>query len=74
MKQEKSYNVGVGPMFILFITFLVLKLAHVIDWSWLFVTMPLWVGAAFILSLIVLIFMLKVLAAIIGKSMDRIFR
>ncbi|MBR3361205.1 MAG: hypothetical protein IKG39_07690 [Lachnospiraceae bacterium] len=27
---------------LLFITFLVLKLTHVIDWSWWWITAPLW--------------------------------
>lgn len=33
-------NVGV----IIFIIFLILKLCHVINWSWWWVTAPLWVG------------------------------
>ena len=42
---------------ILFIVFLVLKLTHVIDWSWWWITSPLWIGAilaiiAFIIFLI----------------------
>jgi len=31
--------------FTLFIVFLVLKLVHVIDWSWWWVTSPLWISA-----------------------------
>lgn len=38
----------------LFIAFLVLKLTHVITWSWLWVTAPLWVSAASGIILIVL--------------------
>lgn len=33
---------GVGFLGLLFITFLVLKLTHVIDWSWWWITAPLW--------------------------------
>ena len=29
---------------IVFIVFLILKLTHVIDWSWLWITAPLWIG------------------------------
>ena len=38
----------------LFIVFLVLKLCHVIDWSWLWVTAPLWgpIGIWLVLVLI----------------------
>lgn len=35
---------GIGFIGLLFITFLVLKLTHVIDWSWWWVTAPLWGG------------------------------
>jgi len=31
-----------GLPIILFITFMVLKLCEIIDWSWYIVTMPLW--------------------------------
>lgn len=31
---------------VLFVVFLVLKLVGVIAWSWLWVTAPLWIGAA----------------------------
>ena len=37
-----------SPQFLLFLVFLVLKLAAVIDWSWWWVTAPLWGGFAFV--------------------------
>ena len=37
-------NTGLSTSFVLFIVFLVLKLTDVIDWSWWWVTLPLWVG------------------------------
>lgn len=37
---------GIGLGGALFITFLVLKLTGVIDWSWWWVTAPLWIGLA----------------------------
>lgn len=39
---------GIGFTGLLFITFLVLKLTHVIDWSWWWVTAPLWGGIALV--------------------------
>ena len=36
-------QLGLGG--VLFVVFLVLKLTHVINWSWWWVTAPLWVGA-----------------------------
>ena len=51
--ESKSGGLGIGM--ILFIVFLVLKLTNVIDWSWWWVTSPLWipfVAAAVILGIV----------------------
>jgi hypothetical protein len=45
-----------GPFFTVFIIFLILKLVGVIDWSWVWVTAPLWVGLA-----LTIVFMLGIL-------------
>ena len=37
-------NSGIGMGGLLFLVFLVLKLCNVIDWSWWWVTCPLWIG------------------------------
>lgn len=39
----------------LFIVFLVLKLTHVITWSWWWVTSPLWIDAAVSLAVLLLV-------------------
>jgi hypothetical protein len=39
---------------VLFIVFLVLKLTHTIDWSWWWVTSPLWIGWALVLLIIII--------------------
>ncbi len=44
MSKESNSSSGIGFMGLLFLVFLVLKLCHVIDWSWWYVTMPLWGG------------------------------
>lgn len=44
-------ELGLGV--ILFLIFLVLKLTENIDWSWLYVTMPLWIVPAVLLSLLI---------------------
>jgi hypothetical protein len=48
----QSSSGGVSFLGLLFLVFLVLKLTHVIAWSWLFVTMPLWGGAALLLTIL----------------------
>lgn len=45
---------GVGFSGLLFLLFLGLKLGHVIDWKWIWVFAPLWIGLA--LGLIILLF------------------
>ena len=55
--------------FLLFVVFLVLKLTGAIDWSWWLVTIPLWIGVAWLLLTTVFI---GVLAFIIG-ILDAIF-
>ena len=40
---------------VLFVVFLILKLCHVIDWSWWWVTAPLWGPLAFAAALVVVV-------------------
>ena len=47
---------GMGLGTILFLIFLVLKLTNYIDWSWWWVTSPLWISAILVI-LIVSIFL-----------------
>lgn len=55
MNSTKSVEInGLFPS-LLFITFLVLKLTSVIDWSWWFVTAPLWVPSVFALILLLIV-------------------
>ena len=41
--SDKSTSNGLGFGTVLFLIFLVLKLTKVIDWSWWWVTAPLWI-------------------------------
>ena len=42
-KNNTSSSSGIGLGELLFTTFLVLKLTNVIDWSWWWITAPLWI-------------------------------
>ena len=54
MTDNIQYSTGGTGLFgTTFIVFLILKLTHVIDWSWWWVTCPLWIG--FIISLVILV-------------------
>ncbi len=62
--SEKSSN-GIGMSGLIFLIFLVMKLAgigQVAEWSWWWVTSPLWIGA----GLVILI--LLIMVGIIGRK------
>lgn len=48
-----------GMSDMLFVIFLILKLTHYIDWSWWWVTSPLWIGFALWLVLFIIILILE---------------
>ena len=52
MSNNSNSSNGIGLGSIVFIVFLILKLVGVIDWSWWWVTSPIWISA--ILSIIIL--------------------
>lgn len=53
MKENNNNNsISIGLPTILFLIFLVLKLCNVIDWSWWWVTAPLWITAAFVIAIL----------------------
>ena len=55
MKNKKLQIVGISFMKILFLILLVLKLCNVIDYSWWWITCPLWIGFALYIAVIILI-------------------
>jgi len=53
--NSRGSNVaGVGLCDLLFVVFLVLKLTHVIDWSWWWVTAPLWIPLALVVVVVII--------------------
>ncbi len=59
---------GIGLSGALFLVLLVLKLTHVIGWSWWWVTAPLWGPTVVILGVIVLILLVAVIKAVRPKK------
>lgn len=45
---------GISLGTILFIVFLVLKLTETIDWSWWWVTAPLWIPVALVVAVLII--------------------
>ena len=52
-KSNSSNGLGLGT--VLFLIFLVLKLTNYIDWSWWWVTAPLWIPIAIVLGVLLLV-------------------
>lgn len=58
MNNEKTSSGGIGFGSLLLLTFIILKLVGVIDWSWWWVLSPIWISAALLLTISVLLFVL----------------
>lgn len=67
---DKSVSVQIGPGLggCLFLVFLVLKLTGYIDWSWWWVTAPLWGGIALVLGIWLIFMIIMVIAALFGAK------
>lgn len=62
MSNTENTNGGVGLYGLIFVAFLVLKLCNVIDWSWWWVTAPIWgplAIVAVILFIVVVAYVIK---------------
>ena len=57
-KLVNDSNGGNGALSILLIAFVILKLCHVIDWSWWWVLSPLWIPFILLIIIIILIYYL----------------
>ncbi len=47
--KSSNSSSGIGVLGLLGVVFVVLKLTHVIDWSWWYVTLPFWGGFALLI-------------------------
>jgi len=54
MTDNKATGGGVGILTVIFIVLLILKLANVINMSWIWVFSPIWIPAIFALALFVI--------------------
>lgn len=74
MSDTNTSNVAVGGtsfLNLLFLTFLVLKLTKVIDWSWWWVTAPLWIPFGLILGILVVRLFAALIWAGVSNRDDR---
>lgn len=64
-----KYNIDIdtcGLPTILLVTFIVLKLTNVIDWSWWWVLSPIWIPLLIVLGVIGLILLIMLIASLIS--------
>ena len=63
--DNKSTTVASGTGFcgLLTIAFVVLKLTHVINWSWIWVLSPLWIEALLAILLVVILFVVALISS-----------
>jgi hypothetical protein len=59
--SNSSSSGGVGFFGLMFLIFMTLKLTGFIDWSWWWVTAPLWGGFALIFIFIIIVVLIKAL-------------
>ena len=57
--SDNSSSGGIGFTGLLTIVFIVLKLTHVIDWSWLWVLSPIWLGIVVVVVIVTLAFLFE---------------
>ena len=67
--NEKTITVfgGIGFLDALFLVFLVLKLRNIIDWSWWWVTAPLWGQVVLVFALMIIILIVYVILKFINS-------
>jgi hypothetical protein len=61
MSNEKTTSGGIGFFGAMFLLFLGLKLTNYIDWSWWWVTSPLWLPTAVIVGFIAIAFLIALI-------------
>jgi hypothetical protein len=70
MASKSSSSSGIGLTGVLFVVFLVLKLTGNIDWSWWWVTSPLWIPIALLGSIFIVVVFIIILLLIFGFNID----
>jgi hypothetical protein len=64
MKKRITFDIS----FLLFALFLALKITNKVDWSWIWVTSPLWIPVLLVTSILFLTFILVFILILLKKS------
>lgn len=68
MSTESKHGGSIGFIGLLAIVLIAFKLAHIIEWSWIWVLAPLWGGFLLGMLLLVVVFIIWVAVQIFGKK------
>ncbi len=70
--SSSSSSAGIGFTGLLTVAFVVLKLCHVINWSWWWVLSPIWISVLITLAVLAVVATYAVVAELKGKKrLDR---
>ena len=70
-ENNNTQSGGIGFFGLLAIVFITLKLTHVIDWSWWWVTAPLWGPVAALLCFVFVVFIVAFIASFRKKPLPK---
>jgi hypothetical protein len=69
MASSKSSS-GISTTMVLFLIFLTLKLTDNIDWSWWWVTSPLWIPILLVVAILLILLGVVIFLLLIGASLS----
>lgn len=72
MDKKKVVQNSSGFGLIIFLIFLTLKLTNIIDWSWIWVFSPFWIGPFILLSIVAIITFIGFITILIKHSIKKI--
>lgn len=70
--MKKNTSSGIGLPGVLFVVFLVLKLTGNIDWSWWWVTSPIWIPLTIVIGILVILLLVYIAMLSIGYTAEEI--
>ena len=68
MSEKQITPINSGILTILFVVFLVLKLTGNIDWSWWWVTSPLWLPIAILFTVVFVLLAMGIIMLYMGRK------
>ncbi len=70
---SSSGSGGLSLATVVFVVFLILKLTNLIDWSWWWVTSPLWISSGLGISILLIYILIKIIGTRSGSKAFKVF-